>query len=366
MGENMSRKNVFIAILAGGKGERLWPKSRAAYPKQHLRLLGSETLLQNSVKRAQKIAPGNIFIVTGKSSLPYLKGELKKAYIKKTIIEPFGRNTAPAIGLAALLTFRKNNNSILVVMPSDSLIGNEKKFFKAVNNAVKIANKKNTVVTFGVKPTSAATTYGYIGINERPSQILTQEAYRVTKFVEKPDSERAGRLIKDGRYFWNSGIFIFRTSIMLEMLKKHTPLLYKGLMGLPPLDEKKTFEKGLKMLYRKIKGESLDYAVLEKSLNIQTIPVDFKWSDLGSFETIARFAKKDRNKNIILGNHIGIDTKRSLVFSSSNCLVSTIGVNDVIIVFTPDAVLICDRKRSDEIRKLVGKIRKSKKLAGFL
>ncbi len=362
----MNKRNIFIAILAGGKGERLWPKSRVRLPKQNLRLLGKKTILEDTVKRAKKITQGNIFIIAGRAVSPYAKKQFKALGIRRVIAEPFGRNTAPAVGLAALLAFREKEDSILIAMPSDSLIGEEKKFFNAMKSAINAAGKQEGIVTLGIRPTSAKSSYGYIGINERPSEILARKAYKVTKFIEKPDLERARRLVSDGRYFWNSGIFVFRTSVMLKMLKKHTPALYKGLTALPDIRKRHRFDMKLKKLYKKLKAESLDYAVLEKSENVQVVPSHFKWSDLGSFESIAALAKKDEDGNVIFGNYAGIDTKRSLVFSDANRLVGTLGINNLVIVATSEVVLVCDRNRSEEIKKLVEKIKNKKNLVRFL
>ena len=328
--------------------------------------MGRRTILQSAVERARKIARKNIFIITGKVNLPYTVRQLKKSKVKRIVVEPFGRNTAPAIGLATLLAFRKDKDSILIAMPSDSLISNEKKFSSAITAAINVADKQEVIVTLGIKPTTATSAYGYIGIDKRPSEIFAKNAYTVTKFIEKPDSERAGKLISDGRYFWNSGIFIFRTSAMMAMLKKYTPALYKGLIMLPDIKKRRRFDMGLKRLYTKLRSDSLDYAILEKSKNIQVIPSDFKWSDLGSFESIAGLAKKGKDGNVIFGKHVGIDTKESLIFSDTGRLVGTVGINDIIVVDTPDAVLVCSRKRAGEIKKLVGKIKKDKRFTKFL
>lgn len=361
----MNKKEIFATILAGGKGERLWPKSRAAFPKQNLKLIGGNTIIRDVLKRARKIAAGGVFIITNKECFSNTKGRPEVFDKKRIIFEPFGRNTAPAIGLAALLAFRENKNSTLVIMPSDHLIGGEKKFFSAIDAAIRAANEEDAVVTLGIKPVSAESGYGYIGIKERVS-TSSKKSYKVVDFIEKPRANLAKRLLSSGKFFWNSGIFIFKTSEMLNILKKHMPALYAGLLRLPDLEDRINFNNEIRKLYKRIKSESFDYAVMEKAKNIRVVPSDFRWSDIGSFESIARLAKKDKNGNIIIGNHVGIDSKGTIVLSERDCLVGTIGVGDLIIAATPDAVLVCNRSEIDKIRALVAKIKKKKSYLKFL
>ena len=360
------RKNIFVAILAGGKGERLWPKSRASHPKQNLALFGKRTFMERTLRRARNISRENIFIVTSKENFESSLKGLKKYKPKRIIVEPFGRNTAPATALATLLASRENKDSILIVMPSDAIIDNEKEFFNVIARGIKVAKSKDALVTLGIEPTSLETGYGYIGIAKKISRSNRGKSYKVTEFIEKPNSKVAKRLIKSKKYFWNSGIFIFKTFVMLEALKKNTPILYKDLVSLPNIKSKRFFERALTKLYKKLKNESLDYAIMEKSRDIHVIPSGFKWTDLGSFNAIARLAKKDSNGNVILGKCVSIDTKGSLIFSDSKSLVGAIGVEDVIIVSTKDAVLVCNRRRTDDIKKLLGKIKKKKELVKFL
>lgn len=362
----MRKKDIFIAILAGGKGERLWPKSRVRFPKHNIRLLGKRTIIQNTLERARKIAPGNTFIVANKDSFPSIKNQLKNFERRRIVIEPFGRNTAPAIGLAALLTFKENKDSSLIVMPSDHLIGHNKKFFNILNAAIKEANKCEDIITLGVRPTSSKSAYGYIGIEKRPQRIFSKSSYKVVKFIEKPTPVIAKRLVSSGKFFWNSGIFIFKTSAMLSILKKHMPILYRALMALPDIKDKYRFERELRRLYRRLKSDSLDYAILEKTKNIRVIPSDFAWNDIGSFDAIARLVNKDKDGNAILASHVGIDTKKSFITSAPNQLVGTIGVKDLIIVAAPDAVLVASAKGAKDIRKLVGRIKKKKEFLKFL
>ena len=360
------KKNIFIAVLAGGRGERLRPKTRCHLPKQNLKLFGKRTIIQDTLKRARKINPESIFIIACKENFQHIKKQFKTYANESIVVEPFGRNTAPAIGLATLLAFRKNEESSLITMPSDHLIGDNEVFFQTMKTEITEANKENAVLTVGINPTFAESGYGYIGIDTAFQKISPKRSYKIIKFIEKPDPAKAKRLISDGSFFWNSGIFIFKTSLMLSMLKRHIPSLYRGLMALPDIRYKSRFDTKLKKLYKNLKSESLDYAVLEKDRNIRVVPSNFVWNDIGSFNSIRRLLKRDSSGNIIFGSHMGIDTKNCVIFSDTNRLVGTIGIKDVIIVVTPDAVLVCDNKRAEDVKKLVGRLKKRKKFLKFL
>jgi mannose-1-phosphate guanylyltransferase len=360
------RKDIYAAVLAGGKGERLWPISRFNFPKQNLKILSKKTILQNALGRAKKIAGQNVFIITNRESYSIAKSNLKGFLNRRIVLEPFGRNTAPAIGLAALLAYKENEDSVVIAMPSDHLIFDNKKFLNVIKAATFEANKKEVIVTLGLKPTSIESAYGYIGLERRPSKISSKKSYNVAKFIEKPHPTLARRLVASKRFFWNSGIFIFKASTMLLMLKRHMPALYTGLLKLPSIKNRKRFSEALKRLYARLKSKSLDYAVLEKSRKMRVIPSDFRWSDIGSFNSISRLASKDKDGNTIFGNHVGIDAKGSIIFSNTKQLIATIGADDIIVVAASDVVLVCKRSRAQDIKKLVEKIKKRRGLIKFL
>ncbi len=360
------RKGVFVAILAGGRGERLWPKSRMRLPKQNLRFFGKRTILQDTLRRAARIASGNIYVITSRQSLPHTSRQIRKGQVKEIIAEPVGRNTAPAIGLAALLAWRRNRDAIMVAMPSDHIIRGQEKFYTAVDTAISTARKEDVVVTIGIRPTRAESAYGYIELEKRPSRLRANKAYKAVRFIEKPSVKKAAKMIEENRYFWNSGIFIFKTSHLLLLLRRHMPVLYRGLVSLPEIERRRAFARSLRNLYRDIGEKSLDYAVMEKTEGIRVVPAGFEWNDLGSFNSIANLAKIDEHGNAVFVDHIGIDTKRSVVLADTKCLVGTIGVKDLVVVVCPDAVLVCDRNRVGEIRDLVDRMKKSRKYLKFL
>jgi len=335
-------------------------------PKQNLTLTGKKTLFQAALARAKKIAGGGIFVITNKSgaasAADQVRGDKKCAFV----IEPFGRNTAPAVGLVSLFSDRNSSDAVVVVIPSDHVIADENRFYRVINTAVAEADKTDSIILLGIRPHSASSAYGYIGVKERLGRVSSARSHEVTNFIEKPGRAKAARIISSGRYFWNSGIFIFKASAMLSVLKRRMPVLYKGLRALPSHKDKTRFKNALKVLYGKIRARSLDYAVLEKDEDIRVIPADIAWNDVGSFDSVAGLTRKDRHGNSLFGKHVGLESEDNVIFAGKDCLVGTIGVSDIIVVATPDAVLVCDRKKAQDVRKLVEKIGKDRKLRDHL
>ena len=354
MSEN---KNIFGVILAGGSGSRLWPLSREMYPKQLLKLTGENSLFQSTFLRLTDVIPAkNIITVTNDMHLPEIKiqlAELDSNEEYKAIGEPVGRNTAPAIGLAALLIqnnlAEKNSDPVIFVTPSDHLIQNNEAFLNAVREGIKLA-EDGYIVTFGIKTSKPETGYGYI--KTFTDEKLSNDGYKVDEFKEKPDFETAKKYLEAGNYFWNSGIFMFKASTILKEMQIHSPDVFTGLNK---LDLTKDFIE--KEVYISIPSISIDYAVMEKSDKIALIPVDCGWNDLGSWESIYDVMDKDANQNYIKGNVISIDTQDSYIYSSSK-LISTIGVKNLVIIETEDAILICDKSRTQDVKIIFDKLKK--------
>jgi len=335
-------KNIYGVILAGGSGSRLWPLSREVYPKQLLKLTGEKSLFQSTVLRLSNlILKENILTVTNKKHLPEINAQLKELSSKEHFIsigEPVGRNTAPAIGLAVCIikNVLSGNDPIIFVSPSDHYIKDEKEFLKSLSKGLELAEKGN-IVTFGIKPSRPETGYGYIKVN-RNSETKVEE------FKEKPDFATAEKYLQEGNYFWNAGIFMFKASTMLEEMKLHCPEIMEGL-------EKINLSGGEipQELYEKIPSTSIDYAVMEKSDKISLISVDCGWNDLGSWESIYDIMEKDDSNNFTKGDVIAVDTKNSYIYSSSR-LVSVIGLENIVVVETKDAVMVCDKSKTQDVK----------------
>ncbi len=344
--------------MAGGRGERFWPRSRRFYPKQLLPITGKRTMIQETVRRISSLIPrDNIFIVAGEELAKEIRKQLPELKRNNLILEPFGRNTASAIGLAAITIEKINREAIMVVLPADHLIKEKRKFLRTISTAVEVA-KEGKLVTLGITPTRADTGYGYIESGKRieiPGTRKDTQIYMVRRFVEKPDEAKAKEYLRNGKYLWNSGMFIWKVEAILQGIKEHMFELYQGLVEISRARGVSSKKKVILRVYREIESISIDYGVMEKSKNIAVVKADFHWDDVGSWLSMERIYKKDREENVIQGKFIGIDTSRCVIVGDKQ-LIATVGVSDLIVVSTPEAVLISSRKSAQDVKKLVGKL----------
>jgi len=356
-----TNKNIYAVIMAGGTGTRFWPLSRESSPKQMLRIVGEDTMIRQTIKRLHNLLPlENISIVTNEKQAFDLNlhlAELKKGKNHlKIIAEPIGRNTAAAIGLAAVHLKKVSKDSVMIVLPADHVIADEKAFIEVMKKAVGCADS-DYLVTLGIKPSKPETGYGYIkaGAGGQVSGVR-----RVKKFTEKPDKETAEEYIKDGNYLWNSGIFVWKASAILDEMKKYMPLLYKELIGIERWINTKGEKKAIEEAYSRLESISIDYGVLEKSKNVMVVRADIGWSDVGSWAALDGVLPRDAYGNIIKGNVVDIESRDSIVLSDKR-LVATIGLKDMIVVDTSDATLVCQKHRAQDVKKIVDELRKRKR-----
>ncbi len=359
--------DVYAIILAGGSGTRFWPLSRETHPKQMLQIVGEDSLLRETIKRIHGFVPAkNIWIVTTEDKAQDTRFHIDSlgspAKEIEFINEPLGRNTGPAVGLAALCLNRLSPASIMVVLPADHAIPDGEKFLRDLKVAVRGA-KEDSLVTFGIKPIRPETGYGYIKA-ARSSRTGSKGLLKVERFFEKPDLKTAKRYLSRGGYFWNSGIFVFKTSQILAEIQTHLPSLYDSLKKM----EAVLFEPGepdqpsiphaafrnpqLVTLYSRLKPISIDYGIMERSPNIRMVPAKFRWSDLGSWAALDEVIEKDKTGNILRGNTVSIGSQNSTVFAGDR-LIATIGLKDMVVVDTPDATLVTPKDRVQEVRKIV-------------
>ncbi len=342
---------MYGLILAGGSGSRLWPLSRELYPKQLINLQDKESLLQATFERVAKCMPEeNIISMTGVKHFSNVKYQLSSLAENTVVLsEPISKNTAPAIALAAKYILDKYKiDPVILVVPSDHLISDNDSFEKTVKEGEKIA-EKGYIVTFGIKPTYPETGYGYI--NVASENIL--EGVKVNKFVEKPNEELAKKYITDGNYYWNSGIFMFKASTLLEEVKKFSSEISKVL-------EEFDFSASDEIpftAYDKMPSISIDYAVMEKSDKIALIKFDGGWNDLGSWKSIYDVSEKDKDGNVKIGHVLDEGSKNSLMYSSSK-LVATIGLENVVVVETEDAILACRADKTQDVKKVFETLKK--------
>lgn len=355
------KDKLHAVILSGGIGSRFWPLSRETTPKQLLSVVEEESLLKSTIKRLSPlIDKKNISIVTNIKQSELIKVHLNEGLKSKSKInfidEPFGRNTAPAIGLAAALISKKDKNAVLCILPSDHLI-KDKKAFQNILQAAKEVALTNRLVTFGIKPTEPHTGYGYIKAKKKSlKKIKNQKVSVVEKFVEKPNISKAKKYLSEGNYFWNSGIFVFKAETILSEIEKYSPKMYKSLMK---IKEGADIEKE----YKKIENISIDYAVFEKTKIASVIEANFNWSDVGSFSTLPEVMEKDKKGNVIKGRVLDFDSSGSVIISDKR-LVATIGLENMIVVDTEDATLVCPMDRSQDV-KMIAPLLKKKKMKEY-
>ncbi|MEE9358149.1 mannose-1-phosphate guanylyltransferase/mannose-6-phosphate isomerase [Candidatus Vondammii sp. HM_W22] len=351
--------SIKAVILAGGSGTRLWPLSRLQLPKQFLRLQGERTLLESTVEHLSPlILPSDVLVVTG---VEHAEGEAYNSLRPyQTLLEPVGRNTAPAIALAAawLQNHGDGEDPIMVVLPADHIIKQTEALQDALRKSVDLA-KEGKLITFGIKPTRPDTGYGYIKVRDQFATNGAMETLPVEQFTEKPSQTRAEQFMSEGNYYWNSGIFVWQTSTILAEIEAHLPDVYSVLNEIRTTwRESDKLQDSINRHFSTMPNISIDYGVLEKSTNVSLIPCELGWSDVGSWDTVHEIAEHDDAGNAVQGYTIVKDCRNSLIHSN-NRLVAAVGVQDVCIVETADAVLITKRGESQRVREIVDELKKA-------
>lgn len=343
----------YAVILAGGRGIRFWPLSRYEEPKQLLKIFGKYSLLQHTYLRISKIIkPSNVYVITNEDYANTIKYQLKELdfCLDNIIVEVSPKNTAASIGLVARIIEKKDKEGVLAVFPADHFIKEEKKFLKIIKKAFGLA-QSGLMVIFGIKPLRPESGYGYIKVNKKP-QTFKEGAFKVKEFIEKPNNEFAARLIKNKGVYWNGGVFIWKASILLSQIKRFLPQVHSVLHE----NNEKLFTKK----WNDLKPVSIDYGVLERSKeDLYVMPLDCGWCDLGNWSTIDFILKRDKHGNAIQGDVFTIDTKDTTIWGSHH-LVVAMGLKDMIIADTPDALLVCQKAQAQRVSEVV-EILKAKK-----
>jgi mannose-1-phosphate guanylyltransferase len=353
-------KNNYVAIMAGGIGSRFWPMSRTAYPKQFLDILNTgKTLLQTTYDRFASFIPNeNIFIVTSEEYVSIVKEQLPQLPVENIIGEPERKNTAPCIALIAMKLKKLNAKANLIVAPSDHMIENEEAFKQNCLQGLVFTETNNSFVTLGIKPTYANTGYGYIQFDNNHQD---EKLFPVKRFTEKPNKQTAIEFINDGSYLWNSGIFIWKVTDIIAAFRFYMPDMFDvfacGLIDFNTENE----SAAINHIYKHCESISIDYAILEKAKNVHVIPAEFDWSDLGTWNSAWENFDKDASQNAVAGNNtLMVDANGCIVHSTDSKLVLVGGVKDLIVVNTPDALLICKKENEQQIKDYLAMVKETK------
>jgi mannose-1-phosphate guanylyltransferase len=350
---------IIPVIMAGGAGTRLWPLSRGNYPKQFLTLNGEHTMLQQTLKRLDGLEHQPPMLICNEEHRFIAAEQIREIGVESNgiLLEPVGKNTAPAIALSAFEAIEKGDEPLLLVLAADHVIDNVEAFQESVKVAANLANQ-DKLVTFGIVGDKPETGYGYI---KRGMEIDDVQAYVVDGFVEKPSLEVAKEYLESGKYYWNSGMFLFKASTYLKELKTHRPDIYKACeKAIAKQSRDLDFIRVDKEAFGDCPDESIDYAVMEKTSEAVVVPMNAGWSDVGSFSALWQVSKQDENGNALIGDVKAMDTQNTLVFGASK-LVTTVGVKDLVIVNTKDAILVAHKDKSEHVKSIVNQLKADKR-----
>ncbi len=338
-------------IMAGGRGERFWPKSRQNLPKQFLSLTDDErTMIQLTVERILPLVDmEDIFIATNQDYKELVREQLPGLPEQNILCEPVGKNTAPCIGLGAIHIAKKYEDALMFVLPSDHLIKMNNIFLRSLRDACDVAEQGENLVTIGITPNAPETGYGYIRFD---AEHTLGRAFRVEQFVEKPSMERAKEYLASGQYMWNSGMFTWKVSTILENIRAFMPETYEGLQRIGQAIGTEQEKEVLTREFMGFKSESIDYGIMEKASNIYILTSAFGWDDVGSWLAVGRIQQTNEFGNVISGNVVTVDTQNTIIQGTKK-LIATVGLENMIIVDTEDALLVCDKDHAGEIKKVL-------------
>lgn len=361
----------YILIVAGGSGTRLYPRSREDKPKQFHPIIGKKTLIEQTFDRARKIVDAeHIYISVNKKYFSLVREFLPHVPVKNIIVEPVKRNTAPAMALATAIIGKRDPEAVIASLHSDHLILRPSIFTKVIKTAFDfVDNNKDIIATIGIHPTSPHTGYGYIEREDRHSELGDFTAYSVAKFVEKPNRDKALEYLNKGGFYWNAGYFVWSAKHFLDELSKFQPVISKGVLKVIKEIDSSTYNQTLDKEFTKLPNIAIDLAIMEKTRKLVVVPADLGWSDVGSWDSVSDLLDNDvktREGNYIEGLVVPLDTHNSVILSnSSKKLVATIGLDNIIVIVTDDALIISQKGRTEEVKYIVEEL-KSRKLDHLL
>ncbi|MGF1669366.1 MAG: mannose-1-phosphate guanylyltransferase [Balneolaceae bacterium] len=357
---------IYTVVMAGGTGTRFWPKSTNVLPKQFLKLFGDKTMIQSTIDRLSGfINIDNCMVVTNNNYVNIVKKQLPEIPADMIIGEKIAKNTAPCVAAAAAILNRKDPDSVMVVLPADHHITEPVRFKQVVKRAVLAAQNDESLVTIGIKPEQPETGYGYIHFDEKEKiNIEESDVYKVINFTEKPDLDTAKRFIQTGNYLWNSGMFVWKTSAILKAFKKHMPQIYELSEQIMDSDD---LQGEIDLFYEACPSVSIDYGVMEKADNVLVVPGEFGWNDVGSWKAVYELSEKDGNSNSIEAENCFVkDSFGNLVQSDNGKIIAAIGVENLAIVETEKAILICNLDHAQDVKTVFEYLKSKEGLDKFL
>lgn len=348
-------QHLYAVIMAGGVGSRLWPRSRTVSPKQFLDLVGPHTMLQDTVRRIEPLIPvERILLVVGEEHADTVLEQVPKLSVDNLVLEPEARGTAPCIGLSAMVIQQRDPEAIMGVFPADHQIADAARFRQAIAAAAQVASD-DYLVTLGIAPYEANTGYGYIQRGTSLGQKHGFETYEVRRFTEKPNEANAQAFVESGEYYWNGGIFVWKVNTILDEIANHLPHLYEELQAVSGAWGTERRHAVLASAWPRVPKTTIDYGIMEKASRVATIAVDIGWDDVGNWANLSDLLENDEEGNVIRGRGrtLLVDTAESYVYASAGRLVAAVGLEDFVIVDTPDALLLCPKSRAQDVREVV-------------
>jgi mannose-1-phosphate guanylyltransferase len=350
----MQEPPLFAVIMAGGSGTRFWPASRSTKPKQYLRIGGEEPLLKETWNRLEGLVPAErVLVVTTSDQVEEVRGALPDLPELNILAEPEARNTAPCVALAAFEIKRRAQDSVQVVLPADHVIRPRERFQATIRAAAKEANQLGTLITCGIRPTYAATGFGYIEVGAPTREVDGLEVRRVQRFVEKPPLERAREFLEHGGFLWNAGIFVWHTDAICRAVEEHMPETHAALSRVARGAD-------LRELYAALPSRSIDVAVLERARNVRVLPIDYFWSDVGTWNAIGEVQAAEPDGNVRSGGTelVAEDARGCVVHGDEGEVIALVGVQDLIVVHSGNATLVCHRDRAQDVKKIVERLQR--------